>query len=93
MVSEEHRKRLAIEHILSDPHIGFFRLCGRELQTKYRLANMTHQHPDRAALLQEIIDVYLKTLDNKQPPMAPKEKKHKTKLILKFANKQWEDKH
>ena len=91
--SEERRKRIAIERILADPHIGFFRLCGRELQIKYRLANLTRNNPDRDALLKEIIDVYLKTHDNKQPPMAEREKKHKTKLIYNFAKKQWEDRH
>ena len=91
--SEEHRKRLAIDHILSDTCVGFYRLCGKEIQFRYRIANLTRNNPDREALLNEIIDVYLKALDSKQPPMSEKEKKHKTKLIYKYAKKQWEDKH
>ena len=93
MVSEERRKRLAIDHIISSKHIGFYRLCGRELQIKYREANMSHNNPDREALLKEIIETYDYVLDTKQPPMAIEEKKHKKKLIRAYAKKQWEDKH
>lgn len=89
--SEERRLRLAIDHILSCKYIGFFRLCGRELQLKYRAANLTKNNPDRVALLNEIIDVYNKTLDNKQPPMAEKEKKAKKALILQYARKEWKE--
>ena len=90
MISEEYRKRLAIDHILSSKHIGFYRLCGRELQLKYREANKTSNNPDREALLKEIIETYDYVLDTKQPPMELKEKKFKKKLIRAYAKKQWE---
>ena len=92
-MTEEHRMRLAIDHILSSRHIGFYRLCGRELQVKYRAANLTKNNPDRKALLDEIIETYDYVLDTKQPPMALKEKKFKKKLIRAFARKNWEDRH
>ena len=92
MISEEYRKRLAIDHILSSKHIGFFRLCGRELQLKYREANKSCNNPDREALLKEMIEIYDHVLDTKQPPMADKEKKFKKKLIRAYAKKQWEKK-
>ena len=92
MISEESRKRMAIEHILASKHIGFYRLCGKELQKKYRKANNTCNNPNREMLLNEIISVYKETLDNKRPVMDVKEKKFKTKLIMHFAKKQWERK-
>ena len=87
--SEEYRKRISIDKILASPRIGFFRLCGRELQLKYRAANRTSSNPNREALLKEIIDVYDSTLDNKQPPMDEKEKKFKKKLIRQYSRKKW----
>ena len=89
MISEEYRKRLAIQQMLSSKYIGFFRLCGKELQAKYRKANMAHENPDRDALIKEIIETYDYCLDNKQPPMSPKEKEHKKKLIRQCARKDW----
>lgn len=91
MISEEHRLRLAIDAILASQHIGFYRLCGKELQAKYRAANLTKNKPDRKALLEEIIAVYNKALDDKKPPMASREKRHKQKLILAYAKKNWRD--
>lgn len=88
MISEEYRLRIAIDKILSSKHIGFYRFCGRELQIKYRAANLTKNNPDRSALLKEIIDVYNKRLDEVEV-MGDKERKHKKKLILQYANKQW----
>ena len=89
MISEEFRKRKAINYILASRAVGFYRLCGKDLQKKYRTANMTHNNPDREALLQEIISIYEKAIDEKQPPMDEKEKKHKLKLIRKIANKKF----
>ena len=89
MISEESRKRMAIQHILASKHIGFFRLCGKDLQKKYRKANNTYSNPNREQLLNEIIAVYKETLENKQPSMTYKEKSFKTKLIMRFARKQW----
>lgn len=90
-MNEEYRKRMAIDHILSSRHIGFFRLCGRDLQLKYREANLTYNNPDREALLNEIIDVYNKRLDE-MTNMTDNERKFKKKLIKKYATKEWRHK-
>lgn len=90
MMSEDFRKRLAINKILSSRDVGFYRLVGKDAQRKYRSANMTYSDPDRAALLDEIIVVYTAAIENKVPAMDEKEKKHKLKLIKHLATKEYE---
>ena len=92
MMSEEYRKRLAIDKILSLRAVGFYRLVGKDAQRKYRHANLSKNNPDRAALLEEIIEVYEKAIEDKRPVMDSKEKKHKLKLIHHLATKKYERK-
>lgn len=89
MIGEEYRKRLAINNIVSSKYIGFYRLCGKDLQKKYRKANASYNNPNREELLNEIIEVYYKTLENKQPKMDDRELNYKKKLIMRYAKKHW----
>ncbi len=89
MIGEEYRKKLVINSILSSRYVGFYRLCGKEWQRKYRHENASYNNPNRAELLNEIIGVYYLALENKQPRMDEREMKFKKKLIIRYSKKQW----
>lgn len=65
-----------INIIIESPYLGFWRVCGKDAQRKYRHLNRNDSDVDRDALLKEVVDVYFNGVDNMGiMPMVEKDAK------------------
>ncbi len=80
------KTRTVINTIIESPYLGFWRVCSKSEQKKYRKLNRKDSDVDRAALLHEVVTVYANGLD-KMACMPEKEVRAKKERVAKLICK------
>ena len=74
-----------IDRIIESPYLSYWVFCGKESQKEVRRKNKYCTDEEREELLPWVVEHYLECLNSAK--VGDKEKRNKSKRVIRFANK------